>query len=290
MHIALVDAFTRTRGAGNRAGVVPDADPLDPDAMARAAAAVGASETAFVLKGGDGVDVALRYFTPAAEIPFCGHATVASFHWLVERGTLAVPGRYVLGCPAGKFDVDLERDDDGVLRVWLTTPQFDFHPAPVPAAALVELLGTGEDRLDPSLPIERAGPRLYVPFRRRADVWGLAPRFLALAAALEPHEIHGVYVFTRETVEPGSVTHARYFAPGMGVNEDPVTGSASGPLGTYLARHGILEAPVRARLEQGDAMGKAGRVDLELVGSGDTLERVRIGGTAVTVLEGTLRV
>lgn len=288
MRIALVDAFTRTRGAGNRAGVVPDADPLDPDAMARVAAAVGASETAFLLAPPEGAHVSLRYFTPTTEIPFCGHATVASFHWLVEAGKLAVPGRYVLACPDGQFDVDLERDDDGVVQVWLTTPQFDFHPAPIPAEALVELLGTGDDRLDPSLPIERAGPRLYVPFRRRADVWGLAPRYQALAAALEPHEIYGVYVFTRETIEPGSVTHGRYFAPGRGVNEDPVTGSASGPLGTYLARHGVLEAPARGRLEQGDAMGKAGRVALELVGSGDTLERVRIGGAAITVLEGTL--
>jgi PhzF family phenazine biosynthesis protein len=93
----------------------------------------------------------------------------------------------------------------------------------------------------------------------------------------------GYYVFTRETLEAKSITHARFFAPAVGVREDPVTGAASGPLAVYLVEQGLLRVPGRARVEQGDAMGRPGRVELEVGADGP-----RIGGVAVTVLEGRL--
>ena len=107
----------------------------------------------------------------------------------------------------------------------------------------------------------------------------LSPRWDELAATGL-----SVFAFTRDTVEPESVVHGRFFAPAMGVREDPVTGAANGPLAAYLAQHGVLRAPARARAEQGDAMGKPGRVDYDV-----TEERARIGGFAVTVLTGEVR-
>jgi len=95
--IALVDAFTQTAGHGNRAGVVLDASALEPDAMRQAARAVAASETAFVT---DRAALYLRYFTPTTEIPFCGHATVATLHLMREKGLLP-DGPIRFGCPAG---------------------------------------------------------------------------------------------------------------------------------------------------------------------------------------------
>ena len=88
---AIVDAFTHTAGQGNRAGVVLEAQGLDEATMRAAARGVAASETAFELAPGQGVDVHLRYFTPATEVDFCGHATVATFHRLAETGRLASP-------------------------------------------------------------------------------------------------------------------------------------------------------------------------------------------------------
>ena len=294
MRAIIVDAFTLQPGAGNRAGIVPDAAALDEAAMQRAAAAVAASETAFVLPPPAGAAVRLRYFTPSDEIKFCGHATVASFHWLAETGALSVPGRHTLDCPAGRLEIDLEREADGRCRVWMATPRYPFQANPIAEATLLGLLGGNQAMRDRELPIEHAGHHLYVPIKKRADLWSLTPQWDALAAEGDRHGVRGYYVFTRDVVEAESASHGRYFAPSLGVREDPVTGSASGPLAEYLARHGVLKfpsggGPARGRAEQGDAMGKPGRPELEVTGTPDHVQGVRVGGVAVTVLDGTLR-
>lgn len=294
MQLTIVDAFTKTPGAGNRAGVVLDAGGLDAEAMQRIAAAVGASETAFVLSPPGEGTVRLRYFAPAKEIPFCGHATVATFHLLAERGLLKSPGTYRLECAAGPLDVELESLETRGTRAWIVTPKHPWEESPVPLETVMPLVGGTVEMVDRSLPVLRTGYRLVVPLRRREDVWALAPRPNALAEVLRAHGLSGVYVFTRETKDASSMAHSRYFPPVIGVAEDPVTGAAAGPLGMYLATRGVLALPeaggtVRARIEQGDAMGKPGRIEVEVTGRAGQPERARIGGVAVTVFEGTLR-
>ncbi|WP_342374686.1 PhzF family phenazine biosynthesis protein [Myxococcus stipitatus] len=294
MQVTIVDAFTQKPGSGNRAGVVLDAAGLSVETMQRVAAAVGASETAFLLSGPDGNGVRLRYFTPTDEIDFCGHATVATFHLLAERGLLPRSGATRLACAAGVLDVELEAMGERGSRPWIVTPRQPWLESPVSLEQVLALVGGTVAMVDDALPVRRNGHRLMVPFRRREDVWGLAPRSSELAELLRPHGLGGVYVFTRETREAGSMAHSRYFVPGMGVPEDPATGSAAGPLGMYLAMNGVLPLPaeggtVRARIEQGDAMGKPGRIEVEVTGKDGQPERARIGGVAVTVLEGTLR-
>lgn len=295
MQVTIVDAFTQTAGAGNRAGVVLDAAGLSVEAMQRIATAVGASETAFVVSGPTAQGVRLRYFTPTVEIDFCGHATVASFHLMAERGLVPRSGALKLECAAGVLDVELEATGTRGSRAWIVTPRHPWLETPVPLAQVLALVGGTVDMVDGSLPVRRNAHRVMVPFRRREDVWELAPRSGALDTLLRPHGVSGVYFFTRETLEAGSVAHSRYFVPGMGVAEDPVTGSAAGPLGMYLAMHGVLSLPaeggtVRARIEQGDAIGKPGRIEVEVTGRAGQPERARIGGVAVTVLDGTLHV
>ncbi len=293
MQVSIVDAFTRAPGAGNRAGVVLDAARLKAEAMQRIATAVAASETAFVLSGpGEGA-VRLRYFSPASEIDFCGHATVASFHLLSERGLLGRSGPCRLECLAGAYDVELEAVDASHSRVWITTPQYPWSPSPLPLERLMPLLGGTVEMVDRSLPVLACGPKLFVPLARRADVQALAPLGEALVAATQPHGFQGVFVFTRETLEAANVTHSRFFAPAVGILEDPVTGSAHGLLASYLVNQGLLRLPeaggtVRARAEQGDAVGKPGRVELEVTGRPGAIAQARIGGVAVTVIEGKL--
>ncbi len=287
---SLVDAFTRNPGAGNRAGVVVDGGGHDERAMRDVARAVAASETAFVLAPGEGADLTLRYFTPAMEVPFCGHATVATAHRLAELGRLAVPGRYTLGCAAGRLALELEPFEGGC-RVWLETPLYPWSESPIPAGEIARLLGGEPAALDAELPVLRTGPKILVPFRRRTDLWRLAPRYDELVERGSAVGVRGAFAFTRETIEPGSVSHARFFAPAEGIREDPVTGSAHGPLVDYLLRNGVLSppsdgTPLRARAEQGDAMGKPGRLDLEVMGASG---RIRIGGVAVTVIDGIVR-
>jgi PhzF family phenazine biosynthesis protein len=176
----------------------------------------------------------------------------------------------------------------------MATPRYPFQQNPIPEATLLGLLGGSAAMRDRELPIEQAGQHLYVPLKRRADLWALTPQWDALTAEGERHGVRGVYAFTRDVVEEGSTTHGRYFAPSLGVREDPVTGSASGPLAEFLARHGVLAfppdgGPARGRAEQGDAMGKPGHAELEVTGGRNGVQGVRVGGVAVTVLDGTLR-
>ncbi len=292
LRLTIVDAFTRHPGQGNRAGVVLDAAGLDDATMLAAARAVAASETAFLYPGDNGADLRLRWFTPGEEVEFCGHATVATFHVLAEIGRLAVPGRYTLDCLAGRLEVELEPAGDHS-RVWIATPRRPWDESPIPAESLMPLLGGTAAMLDRALPVMRSGSKIFLPLVRREDLWSLAPRWDELAAAGLAHDVWGFYAFTRETFEKDHVTHGRLFAPAVGVREDPATGAANGPLGEYLAMHGVLRLPpqggvVRARSEQGDAMGRPGRLDLEVTGSPGRIERARVGGEAVTVMEGTL--
>jgi trans-2,3-dihydro-3-hydroxyanthranilate isomerase len=293
MRVFLVDAFTRTPGAGNRAGVVREAGHLEAAEMQRIAAWVAASETAFVVSGPAEGRVRLRYFSPEKEIAFCGHATVAALHLLSEQGLLARQGECLLDCAAGSFRVELEPVDARRSRAWIVTPQYPWTPSPVPIETLMPLLGGTAQMVDRSLPVLFSGHSLFVPVARRGELWALFPRPGALAEATVAHGIQGVFLFTRETVEPGHAAQSRYFAPAVGIPEDPVTGSASGLLAVYLMTHGVLKGPgpgerLRARVEQGDAMGKPGRVELELLGEPSGGVRARIGGVAVTVLEGAL--
>jgi PhzF family phenazine biosynthesis protein len=287
--VALLDAFTTDPGKGNRAGVITQTEGLDEAAMKAAARAVAASETAFVFR--DGPSLRLRFFSPEAEVLFCGHATVATLHHLLEKGAITAPGRFEVKCGAGPLDIEV--DAEGV--VWIDAGAgVEWWPPRVDDSDLLTRLGGDSSMIDERFLVLRAGSKLFVPLKSRRNLWYLRPDWDRVAELNFTLGVMGVYAFTKEVLEPGSVTHGRFFAPAVGIREDPVTGSASVPLAHYVARFGILELPasggtVRARAEQGDAMGKPGRVELEVTGAPGRIDRIRIGGRAVTVMEGVLR-
>jgi PhzF family phenazine biosynthesis protein len=132
---------------------------------------------------------------------------------------------------------------------------------------------------------------LYVPIRRLHTIFSMKPNFFAMSQFLTNRNLSGLCVFTTETVDKGSHVHSRFFAPTVGINEDPVTGSANGPLGVYLFERGEVEASggvVSIVGEQGDVIGRKGRVAIRLLVQGTAVTSVSIGGRAVTVLEGEM--
>jgi PhzF family phenazine biosynthesis protein len=132
---------------------------------------------------------------------------------------------------------------------------------------------------------------LYVPIRRLHTIFSMKPNFFAMSQFLSNRNLSGLCVFTTETVDKGSHVHSRFFAPTVGINEDPVTGSANGPLGAYLFERGEV-TPVDDIVtiigEQGDVIGRKGRVTIRLTVQGTQVSAVQIGGRAVTVVEGEL--
>jgi len=278
--VALVDAFATEPMTGNPAGVVPEASDLAADQMAAIASELGASETAFVREG-DEAGRTLRYFTPETEIDRCGHATIAAFSLLTERGTVTA-GTHEVETAAGVLEVEVTGDR----TVWTTQSPPEIDPVDVSladAAATLGLEPAALSEVGDGLPIARAStgvPFLVVPVAYFDHLSGATPDRTAVETLCERADATGLYAFTFDTLEPEATLHGRTFAPLAGIPEDPVTGTASGAVGAYLRHYGAVDAPDPLVFEQGHFLDRPGRVRVRTGGT------PAVGGEAVTVLEG----
>jgi PhzF family phenazine biosynthesis protein len=294
IRIKQVDAFTTQPHTGNPAGVVVDADSLSEAHMQSIAREMSLSETAFVLSSGKpGADLRLRWFTPMNEVPLCGHATVAAFHVLAEEGKFGMTreGRYTfqLETASGVLPVTVEKEKAGT-TVRLGMKIAAFEKAAHLKIDLLRVLNITMTEFETELPLARHD-YLYVPVKRLHTLFTMKPNFLAISNFLSTRNLQGMCVFTLETIERESSVHSRFFAPHQGINEDPVTGSAHGPLAVLLHENGALRADgdrIEFQGEQGDAMGRRGRVAVELLMEDGKPASVTVGGGAVTVLDGEM--
>jgi PhzF family phenazine biosynthesis protein len=296
MKIAIkqVDAFTETPLTGNPAGVVIDAEGLSERQMQMVAREIAAPETAFILPPTvPGAQVRIRWFSPTVEIPLCGHATVASFHALAEDGKYGMedPGSYSfnLETKSGVLPVTVDKTRGGIdVLFGLNIPE--FVRAGQFKLDIMRILNITLEEFENRMPIVVAN-YLYVPIRRLHTIFSMKPNFFAMSQFLTNRNLSGLCAFTTETVDKGSHVHSRFFAPTVGINEDPVTGSANGPLGAYLFERGEVEPVGDSVLivgEQGDVIGRKGRVTIKLTVQGNHVTAVQIGGRAVTVFEGDM--
>ncbi|AZQ13987.1 PhzF family phenazine biosynthesis protein [Halorubrum sp. PV6] len=286
----LVDAFADEPLAGNVAGVVPNAAGLSDDQMQRIAAELGASETAFLL-GSDEADERLRYFTPATEVDLCGHATIAAYGALFEEGAIDAGDR-TLRTNVGDLDVTV--DDDGTVWMGQNPPSVERIEADeLDADRLGDALGIDPAALrdvGADLPVAVATtglPWLVVPVNFLERLGEADPDSAAIEAVCAAHDAVGIYAYTFDALDPESTLHGRAFAPAVGVQEDPVTGTASGAVGAYLQEVGAFDGdfPDELRFEQGHFINRPGHVRVRVAG-----DEVRVGGDAVTSLDGDLRV
>jgi PhzF family phenazine biosynthesis protein len=289
-----VDAFTDHLFTGNPASVVLDADSLTDVEMQRIARELG-GDTAFVLAStGPDHDVRLRFFAPAGEVPFVGHATIAA-HVVRSIALGTEPPRLRQLSGTGVVEVDTHKAADGV--------RIGVRQKPASSVRLVEhgdleslldVLGIGSSDIDPRCPAEiyaQRSTRLLLGLRTHAALARLKPDLSALAR-LTPHiGAEGFFIFTLEGTPAGCLTDARMFCPAIGIPEDPVSGNAHGMLGAYLVRHGLLTAArgiARFRGAQGAAMGRPGQVEIEIEVADGVPGAVRIVGTGVIVFATTL--
>ncbi len=263
-----VDAFTDTPFRGNPAAVCLDIDELSDSAMARIAAEMNLSETAFVYAPGDAGERRLRWFTPLAEVPLCGHATLASAHVLLRE--LGVDGPARFRSLSGALTV---HDEGGRLRM-------DF-PANPPAeaampAGLAAVLGLGADAAADA--VFTASDKVALMVVASEDqVLTAQPDFGALRRVSLPSGVMGVAV-TAPGDDPAVDFVSRFFAPWLGVDEDPVTGVAHTTLTPYWAAVlGKREMAARQRSARGGALTVRERGD-----------RVELLGSAVTVAAGRM--
>lgn len=274
--IYIVDAFAERSFAGNPAGVVPAADGLASHVMQRIAAEMRCSETAFVMTS-DAADLQVRFFSPTREVDLCGHATIATFH--VLAATTDLPQRLMMETHAGILPVELRGR-----AVYMQQASPRFRSVDIDAAAIANALDIDEAAIA-DLPLEAASTGLWslnVPLVSRAVMERLHPDIDAIEDICTACDVGALFTFTFDTVSEENLVHGRCFAPCYGIDEDPVTGTANGALGTYLRRHDLLEA-MRYTAEQGYELGRPGIVHVDVSGS-----EVWVGGSAVITVSGHL--
>src|ERR1041385_7434283 len=292
--IKQVDAFTVAPHTGNPAGVVLEGKNLSEKQMQSIAREMNISETAFILPASkEDADLRIRWFTPTTEVPLCGHATIASFHSLAEEGHLGMDKtgifHFELETASGVLPVDVTKTTNSIsIMFGLKIPTFErvTHYK----LDLVRVLNIPLNEFENKMSIVQSD-YLFIPVKRLHTLFAMKPNFLAMTKFLTSHRLGGMCVFTNETIDRESIVHSRFFAPHMGINEDPVTGSAHGPLAVLLYENGLLnfqDGRCSFQGEQGDAIGRRGRVAVELYRSENRPVAVKIGGNAVTVLDGEM--
>lgn len=278
-----IDAFTDEPFQGNPAGVLFD-DGFSAELMQKIAREMNLAETVF-LSHSEKADYRLRWFTPAVEVDLCGHATIASLHFLFENNIL-------------KEDVSLKFETkSGILTCGLRDGYYFMQ---LPLSKMEEFSGSKEELLE-ALAVERTAVvdstpfivldngNLYIRVDGLETLKNLKPDFKALKKLTEDkHEFEGVAVYTLETIDESSFAHSRYFVPYLGIDEDPVTGSSNGPMLMVFRKLGLIKSDTEKMsviLEQGDIMGRKGRVH---VSYNSTDNELYISGKAVTILKGEI--
>jgi trans-2,3-dihydro-3-hydroxyanthranilate isomerase len=272
----VLDVFTRRPLEGNPLAVFLDASGISEATLQRTARELNLSETVFLLAGDDDADAHARIFTPAAELPFAGHPVLGTAFVVGARtGATSV----TLRTGAGLVPVTLQREGDEIV--------FGEMAQPIPVredwdadSELLRALGVARSELP--VGAYRNGPvHIYVQLPDAAAVDALAPDLGALAALA----VAGINCYA---VTDGRV-HTRNFSPGLGVAEDPATGSAAGPLAVHLALHGVIEWGTEIEIHQGVAMGRPSLLRARASGTAERIEQVLVGGGAVQVAQGRYR-
>ena len=273
-----LDVFTAVPLRGNPLAVVHDAVGLTDRQMADIARWTNLSETTFLLPPDDAqADYKLRIFTPGGELPFAGHPTLGSCHaWLAAGGVPRDPAMVVQQCGVGLVRVRRQRDGAGAARLAFAAPPLR-RTGPVDAtlrAQVVAALGLPDTSVRQLEWIDNGPGWMAALLPDAATVLALRPHFEALAGLT-------LGVIGAHPVGSDCQFEVRAFVPGMGVREDPVTGSLNAGLAQWLIGAGL--APDRYVAAQGAALGRAGRVFVAREGAD-----IWIGGAVCPLISGTI--
>lgn len=295
MQFQIVDAFTDQLFGGNPAGIVllPDgADYPEEEVMRKTAAELRYSETAFV-KRLDQNSFQTRYFTPAAEVELCGHATIGAFHALRAMGLVAAGSTYRNQTLSGLLEVAVGED---AILMDMAKPQL-FEPIEG-AAELDELYrimglpaaGQGIVQGKPGLSLV---PRkvstglidIMMPVENEQALEQIQPDFPALTELSRRYSVVGVHAFTVNTGD--GLIHARNFAPLYDIDEEAATGTSNGALTYYLYDYGLVKLDTIYTVVQGEKMKRPSKISTQVVLK-EGAPFVKVGGPAITLAQGEI--
>jgi trans-2,3-dihydro-3-hydroxyanthranilate isomerase len=297
IRIKQVDACTLKPFTGNPAGVVIDGNGLNTEQMQKIANEMNVSETVFALKptSEEDADLRIRWFTPSQEVDLCGHATIALFHALAEEGEFGLevdePQSFLVETKSGILNVDVEwKDMLPYIKFSLPIPK--FFPFPDDISMLCGALGLSEIELSKKVRPQITGSGYcFVPVSNYDSLKTVEPNMMLLRKLKERHDLSGFAVVSTDTGDKDIDWHMRFFAPSLGVAEDPVTGSANGPMAVFLWENGFLDETKKYftfRASQGRFVGRPGLINVIMTTDRGEVDSLQIAGQAVTVLDGTM--
>ena len=276
----VISAFSKNNKGGNLAGVVLFEEPLTVDQMQHIASILEFSETAFVLPS-TGDEFSVRFFTPEGEVDLCGHATIAAFYCLQQKGYVA-RGMYKLETKAGKLEVRVE-ESNIFLQQKLPTFSQAVVKEDIANALSIRLASLGDL---PSEVVSTGLPDIIVPIKDLATLLAIEPDFEQVKAVSEKYGTIGIHAFSQETLNPQSTAHCRNFAPLYGIPEESATGTANAALLSYLHKHKKLINPDNSFIiEQGYCMNKPSEITVSLQELNGHIHKVYVGGSAFNVGE-----
>jgi trans-2,3-dihydro-3-hydroxyanthranilate isomerase len=290
----LYDVFTDQPLTGNQLAVFTDPDGLTTEDMARVTREMNFSECTFVFPAEQpGTDIRVRIFCPEGEMPFAGHPVIGSTFALAdERMVKPEQGRVTLGLGLGPTPVDLEWKGAELAFAWMTQQPPTFGPTLDNRSRLASVLGIESGSIPGNVPAQEVScglPFFFIPLTSRAavDDCVLDPRANDSMFKEAGLTARNLFVFSTEPGDDGATVYSRMLGFGR---EDPATGSASGPLGCYLVRYGLVPPGQAGEIvsRQGVKMGRPSRVHIRIAGVPDNITGVKVGGASVRVGDGRI--
>lgn len=280
--VYMLNAFAKTDNGGNPAGVVLDADSLSAHDMQKVAEKVGFSETAFVKKSNN-ADFKVVFFTPNEEVDLCGHATIATFYLLANKGIIQA-GEYTQETKAGVLKVECRKNN--IIYMNQCNPKFYEI---LNKKEIADTLNINEDEIIDDLPVQIVSTGLrdiLVPIKSLKTLYKIQPDFDKVSHVSKKQNAVGYHLFTLET-EHDSTAHCRNFAPLYDIDEEAATGTSNGALSCYLYKYGIILQNNTENLafEQGYSMKKPSEILASLMVHNEEIDEVKVGGIALNVIE-----
>ncbi|NRT86431.1 PhzF family isomerase [Clostridium beijerinckii] len=290
-----VDSFTKEKFTGNPAGVISNADGLTDYEMQKIARELNNSETAFILSSNSNeYDVQVRFFTPTSEVPICGHATIASHYVRAIENELET-SRIYHKTGAGILPVDIIKENNDY-KIIMTQGKIEFGEIidGINKEELLKALKIKESDLldDYKIQIVSTGhSKVMIGIKSIETLNTLQPDYSALSKLSEIIKCNGYYIFTTDSKESDILIHGRMFAPSIGINEDPVTGNANGPLGAYLVHHNLVKhnnSLFRFKAKQGEAINRPGIIEVEVKIEDNEPTETKVSGDAIIIFKSEL--
>lgn len=290
-----IDSFTNEKFTGNPAGVITNADGLTDNEMQQIARELNNSETAFIFSSSSSeYDAHVRFFTPTSEVPICGHATIAAHYARAVEKEIDT-SRVYHKTGAGILPVDIIKEKDDY-KIVMTQSKIEFGHI-IDGTNKEEIISalniTSSDLLENyKIQIVSTGhSKVMVGIKNIETLNSLQPNYDALSKLSKNIKCNGYYVFTVDSTDSDILIHGRMFAPAIGINEDPVTGNANGPLGAYLVHHNLIKhdnSIFKFKAKQGEAIKRAGVIEVEVKIEDNEPVEVKVSGSAVIIFKSEL--